>query len=58
MLFFTLISFPTLPPIQVRFKSVAKPFQVRSLEWMKNGTCIDFGRDLHRWYLYKRWGLY
>lgn len=57
MLFFTLISSPTLPPLQVRFKSVAKPF----LRMGKNETCIDFGWDLEWIYIggiYTKDGVY
>ncbi len=36
-----------LPPLFLRFKSVSKPFQVRSLEWAKNGTYMGVTRDLH-----------
>lgn len=36
-----------LPPLFLRFNSVPKPFQLRSLEWAKNGTYMGVTRELH-----------
>ena len=36
----------TLSPFHLRYKSVPNPFRVRFIGWEKNGSCIDFGRDL------------
>ena len=36
-----------IPPLYLRFKAVSKPFQLRSLEWVKNGIYMGVTRDLH-----------
>ena len=50
--FFTFTPFSCLysntvsPSLFLRYKSVPKSVKVRFIEWEKNGSCTDFGRDL------------
>ena len=41
----------TSSPLLLRYKSAPKSVKVRSIEWVKNGSCIDFGRELHGNYM-------
>ena len=41
----------TSSPLLLRYKSAPKSVKVRFIEWAKNGTCIDFGRELHGNYM-------
>ena len=34
------------PSLFLRSSSAPNSMQVRSIEWVKNGSCTDFGRDL------------
>ena len=50
--FFTFTPFSCLysntvsPSLFLRYKSVPNSMQVRFIGWEKNGSCIDFGREL------------
>ena len=44
-----------LPPLLLRFKSVASPMQVRSLEWEVNGSHMGLTWDLHGTYMGLTW---
>ena len=46
MLIVNYLLYLSLAPLYLRFKSVASPLQVRSIEWEENGTYTDFGTDL------------
>jgi len=45
VLFFLFCS-SSLALLHLRSSFASKPFQVRFIEWAKNGSCIEFGRDL------------
>ena len=50
--FFTFIPFSCIysntvsPSLLLRFNSAPNSMEVRFIEWEKNGSCTDFGRDL------------
>ena len=44
--FFCLYSNTVSPSLLLRFNSAPNSMEVRFIEWEKNGSCTDFGRDL------------